>query len=156
MKKLEKVLIAGAIIGFLMALFKVPYHSVIVSVFLLPLGVIYLYLGFALFNDIPFNKIFKSESYQGVGTWRIAIAIGTGLGLSQLTTGFMFALNDYPMTRSLLSYGLVITALMLLLALIRNSREKHRFYMNTALRCSVFIILGIISLVVYAQQGQPA
>lgn len=156
MKKLEKVLIAGAIIGFLMALFKVPYHSVIVSVFLLALGVIYLYLGFALFNDIPFNKIFKSESYQGVGTWRIAIAIGTGLGLSQLTTGFMFALNDYPMTRSLLSYGLVITALMLLLALIRNSREKHRFYMNTALRCSVFIILGIISLVVYAQQGQPA
>ncbi|MEZ5019637.1 MAG: hypothetical protein R2756_05880 [Bacteroidales bacterium] len=139
-----------------MALFNVPYHSVIVSVFLLPLGVIYLYLGFALFNDIPFNKIFKSESYQGVGTWRIAIAIGTGLGLSQLTTGFMFALNDYPMTRSLLSYGLVITALMLLLALIRNSTEKHRFYMNTALRCAGFIILGIISLVVYAQQGQPA
>ncbi|MCU0458365.1 MAG: hypothetical protein MUE37_04645 [Bacteroidales bacterium] len=156
MKKLEKVLIAGAIIGFLLAVFKVPYHSVIASVFLLPLGVIYLYLGFALFNDIPFNKIFKSESYLGIGTWRIAIAIGTGLGLSQLTTGFMFAVNDFPMTWSLLNYGLVITALMLLLALIRNSREKHRFYMNIALRCAVFIILGVTFLLIYAQHGQPA
>lgn len=153
MKKLEIFLITGAIIGLLLALFKVPYHPVIVSVFMLPLGVLYLYLGFALFNDIPFNKIFKSESYQRIGKWRIALAIGAGLGLSQLTTGFMFALNDYPMTRSLLNYGLVLTALILLLALIRNIKEKHKFYANIALRCAVFIIIGTIFLLIYRQQG---
>mgnify|MGYP000873593522 FL=1 len=156
MKKLEMILIAGAIIGFVLALLNVPYHSAIVSVFLLPLGALYLYLGFALLNDIPFTKIFKPESYQGIGTGRILLAVGTGIGISQLTVGFLFTVNNYPMTRSFLGFGLVVTALMLLLALIRNSREKHRFYMNIALRCAGFIILGIISLVVYAQQGQPA
>jgi hypothetical protein len=156
MIKLEMILITGAILGLILALLQVPYHSVIVSVFLLPLAALYLYLGFALFNDIPFNKIFKSESYQGIGKWRIAIAIGAGLGLSQLTMGFMFALNSYPMTRSLLNYGVIITALFLLLALIRNTREKHRFYRNIALRCSAFIIIGVVFLMIYGQQGQPA
>ena len=35
MKKLELILIAGAIIGLLMALFNVPLHSLIISVFLI-------------------------------------------------------------------------------------------------------------------------
>lgn len=153
MKKLEMILITGAIIGLLLALFNVLYHPVIVSVFMLPLGVLYLYLGFALFNDIPFNKIFKSESYQGIGKWRIAIAIGAGLGLSQLTTGFVFALNDYPMTRSLLNYGLVIIALILLLAFIRNTQEKHNFNRHIALRCAAFIFIGVIFLLVYGQNA---
>jgi uncharacterized membrane protein len=83
----------------------------------------------------------------------LGIAIGTGIGLSQLTIGFLFAINKYPMTRSLLSFGLVITALMLLLALFRNTRDKHRFYMIISLRCSAFIIMGAIVLLLYLQQA---
>lgn len=154
MKKLELILILGVVVGLLLTLLNVPYHTAVSSIFLLTLGIIYLYLGFALFNDIQLSKIFKSESYRGVGPWRIAIAIGTGLGLSQLTTGFMLALGNYPMTRLFLSFGLVVTALMLLLTLIRNTKEKHRFNRNIALRCSVFIIIGVIFLLVHGQQGQ--
>lgn len=150
------ILIAGAIVGLLLALLSVPHHTVIVSLFLVPLGVLYLYLGFALFNNIPFSKIFKAESYRGLGPWRIALAIGTGLGLSQLTVGFAFTIGNYPMTRSFLSYGLVFTALMLLLALIRNTKEKHQFYRNIVLRCAVFIIIGIIFLLIHGQQIQTA
>jgi len=154
MKKLELILISGAVVGLMLALLNVPYHTAVSSLFLVILGIIYLYLGFALFNDIQLSKIFKSESYRGIGPWRIAIAIGTGLGLSQLTTGFMLALGNYPMTRTLLNFGLVVTALMLLLALIRNTQEKHRFYRNIALRCAVFIIIGVIFLLVHGQQVQ--
>ncbi len=156
MKKPELILIAGAIIGILMALLNVPFHSLITSVFLVVLGTVYLYLGFALFNEIPIRKIFNSESYKGLGPWRIVVAAGTGLGLSQLTLGLLFALNNYPMTRILINCGLVVTALMLLLALIRNSSERHRFYRATAIRCAAFIIVGVITLLVYSQQGQPA
>lgn len=153
MKKLEFILIAGALIGLLLSLIKVPYHSVFVSVFLLTLGTLYLYLGFALFNDIPMSKIFNSESYKGLGKWRLGIAIGTGIGLSQITIGFLFAINKYPMTRSFLSFGLIITALMLLLALIRNRCEKHSFYMIISLRCAVFIIMGAIVMLLHMQQA---
>lgn len=156
MKKLELILISGAAVGILLALLNVPYHTAISSLFLIALGIIYLYLGFALFNDIPFSKIFKSESYRGIGSWRIAIAIGTGLGLSQLTTGFMLAIGNYPMTRYFLSVGLVTTALMLLLALFRNTKEKHQFYRNITLRCALFIITGALFLLVHAQKSQTA
>lgn len=154
MKKLELILIAGALIGLVLGLLNVPYHSVITSLFLLALSTIYLYLGFALFNEIPFGKIFKPESYNGLGKWRLGIAVGTGIGLSQITIGFLFAVNKYPMTRAFLSFGLVITALMLLLALIRNRSEKHRFYMIISLRCAAFIIMGAIVLLLYVQQVQ--
>lgn len=66
--------------------------------------------------------------------------------------GFLFAINKYPMTGSFLSFGLVITALMLLLALIRNAVKKHRFYMIISLRCAAFIIMGAIVLLLYMQQ----
>lgn len=152
MKKLELILIAGALVGLLMAIFSIPLHSVFTSVFLLTLSTIYLYLGFALFNVIPLSKIFKTESYKGLGKWWLGIALGTGIGLSQLTIGFLFAVNNYPMTRSFLSFGLVITALMLLLALIRNRSEKQRFYRIIALRCAAFIIMGAIVLLLHVQQ----
>lgn len=154
MKKLEYILIAGVAVGILLALFKVSYHTAISSLFLITLSIIYLYLGFALFNDIPVSKIFRPESYIGIGSWRIAIAIGTGLGLSQLTIGFLFTIGNYPMTRSLISFSLVTTALMLLLTLIRNKKDKHQFYRNIALRCALFIITGVAFLLVHVQHSQ--
>jgi putative Mn2+ efflux pump MntP len=149
MKKLEIILIAGAAIGLLLALLNVPHHSVIVTFLFMALSFIYFYLGFALFNGIHLRKIFKAESYKGIGPWRMAIAVGTGIALSDLTVGFMLAINDYPMASSFLTFGLVLTSIMLLLASVRNATEKIQFYRNIILRCAVFIIIAIIFLLLH-------
>jgi hypothetical protein len=154
MKKLEIILIIGAVVGLLMALFDLPLNSLVVSLFFLVLALIYFYLGFALFNGIRFRDILKSESYKGLGTWRIAVAIITGIALSEITIGLMFTLLDYPMARPLLTFGLVLTSIMLLLAAVRNAKEKDRFYRNIILRCAVFIIIDVVFLLVHGQQGQ--
>lgn len=60
MKKLELILISGAVVGLLLALINIPYYTAVSALFLVTLGIIYLYLGFALFNDIQLSKIFKS------------------------------------------------------------------------------------------------
>jgi len=151
MKKLEMILIIGAVVGLLMALFDVPLSSLIVSLFFLVLALLYFYLGFALFNGIRFRDIFKAESYKGLGPWRIAVAVGTGIALSDLTVGFLFTILNYPMAESLLAFGLVLTAIMLLLAAIRNAKEKERFYRNIILRCAVFIIIGTVFLLLPEQ-----
>jgi putative Mn2+ efflux pump MntP len=151
MKKLEFILIAGAVVGLLMSLFDVPLNSLIVSLSFMTLALIYFYLGFALFNNVRFRNIFKGGSFKGLGPWRIAIAIGTGIALSDLTVGFMFTILDYPMAKSLLSFGMVLTAIMLLLAAIRNAKEKDRFYRNIILRCAVFIIIGTVFLLLPEQ-----
>jgi hypothetical protein len=156
MKKLEMILIAGAVVGLLMALFDLPLSSLIVSLFYMVLALIYFYLGFALFNGIRFRNILKPESYKGLGTWRIAVAIGTGIALSDLTVGFMFTILDYPMAMTLLTFGLVLTAIMLLLASVRNAKEKDRFYRNIILRCAAFIIIDVVFLLLHGHLGQTA
>jgi len=110
------------------------------------LSCLYYILGFALFNNIPARKIFKADSYKGIGTLRILIAIGTGIPLSILTIGFMFSILSYPMAKTLLVVGIVLMAIIITLALIRNAQEKNQFYRNITLRCLVFLIIAVILL----------
>ncbi len=146
MKKLELILIIGAVVGLVMALFKIPLDSLVVSVFFITLSCLYFYLGFALFNGIRFGDIFKNDSYKGIGVWRIMTAIGTGMAISWLTIGFMFSILNYPMAGTFLIAGIVFAAIMIILALIRNVRDKNKFYRNIILRCLVFLIIGVIFL----------
>jgi len=146
MKKLEMILIIGAIIGILMALFNIPLDSLIVSVFFITLSSLYFYLGFALLNNIPLRKIFKADSYKGIGPWKILIAIGTGLTLSILTIGFMFSVLKYPMAMTFLVVGIVLAAIIIILAMIKNVQEKDQFYRNIILRSIAFLIIAVVFL----------
>jgi len=143
MKKLEMILIIGAVVGLLMSLFDIPLNSLIVSVFFVALGLLFFYFGFALFNGIRLRNIFKAGSFKGVGPWKIAIAIGTGIALSNLTIGFMFSILSYPMAETLLAFGIVLAAIMIILALIKNARDKNPFYRNIIMRCLVFLIIAV-------------
>lgn len=151
MKKFEIILIIGAVIGFLMVLFNIPLNSVVVSLFFVVLGLLYFYLGFALFNGIRLRNIFKADSYNGLGTWRILLAVGTGMALSELTIGFMFTILNYPMAKSLIIFGIVLTVIMIILALIRNTKEKNQFYRYIILRCLVFVIIAVVLLLIPGQ-----
>jgi putative Mn2+ efflux pump MntP len=149
MKKIEFILIIGAIVGLLLALFNIPLDSLIVSVFFITLGCLYFYLGFALLNNIPLRKIFKADSYKGLGIWRILIAIGTGLALSMLTIGFMCSILSYPMAKTFLAVGIVLTAIIIILAMIKNAKGKDQFYRNIILRSFVFLIIAVIFLLLH-------
>lgn len=144
------ILIAGAVVGLLMTLFDIPLNTLIVSLFFLVLALLYIYLGFALFNNVGFRNIFKAESFKGLGPWRIAIAIGTGVALSTLTVGFMFSILGYPMADTILIYGIVLAVIMIILALIINGRDNNTFYRNIILRCVIFLIIAVVFLLLPA------
>ena len=148
MKKLEIILIAGALVGLLMSVFNVPLYTLIVSVFFIALGLLYFYLGFALLNRIRLRNIFKADSYTGIEPWRIAIAIGTGIALSNLTIGFMCSILIYPMAEIFLTSGIMIAAIMIILSLIKGARDKNAFYRNIILRCLVFIAIAVAFLMI--------
>lgn len=116
----------------------------------LVLGLLYFYLGFALFNDIPFRKILVAESYKGIGVWRLATAIGAGFALSTLSVGFMFTILSYPMARTLLTYGSGLVVIILILALVMNIRKKNNFYRSILLRC---LAGGILALALLLSPG---
>lgn len=144
------ILIAGAVVGLLMTLFDIPLNTLIVSLFFLVLALLYIYLGFALFNNVGFRNIFKAESFKGLGPWRIALAIGTGVALSTLTVGFMFSILGYPMADTILIYGIVLAVIMIILALIIYGRDNNTFYRNIILRCVIFLIIAVVFLLLPA------
>jgi putative Mn2+ efflux pump MntP len=146
MKKFEIILIIGAIISLLLALFNIPFDSLIVSVFFITLGCLYFYQGFALFNGIRLRNIFKADSYKGLGTWRILTAIGTGIALSILTIGFMFFILSYPMAETFLIVGTVLAVIMIIMAMIKNALGKNLFYRDIILRCLIFLIIAVVFL----------
>lgn len=156
MKKLEIILIIGAIIGLLLALFNTPFDSLIVSVFFTTLGCLYFYLGFALLNNIALQKIFKADSYKGIGPWKILIAIGTGLSLSILIIGFMFSILNYPMAKTFLVAGIVLVAIIIILALIKNAQEKDQFYRSIMLRSIAFLIIAVVFLLLPGHIFNPS
>jgi len=140
------ILVIGAVIGLFLALFNTPLDSLIVSVFFITLSCLYFILGFALFNNISLWKIFNAVSYQGLALWSILIATGTGITLSILTIGLMFTILSYPMAKTLLVVGIVLGAIIIILAQIKNAQEKNQFYRNITLRCLVFLIIAVIFL----------
>jgi hypothetical protein len=151
MKKLEIILMVGASTGLLLALLNVPLSSLIVSIFYVVLGLLYFYLGFALLNGIRFRDILKVDSYRGIGPWRIAIAIGSGIALSNLTIGFMCSILTYPMAEIFLTYGIAIAAIMIILSLIKGARDKNVFYRTIIVRCLVFIAIAVAFLLIPEQ-----
>jgi uncharacterized membrane protein len=110
------------------------------------LGCLYFYFGFALFNSIRLRNIFKADSYKGIGTWKILTAIGTGITLSILTIGIMFFILNYPMAQTFLVVGIVLAAIIIILALIKNAMGKDQFYRNIILRSFVFLIIAVVFL----------
>ena len=146
MKRLELILLIGAAIGLLMAIFNIPLDSLISSVFFITLSCLYFCFGFALLNNIPFRKIFIPDSYKGLGIWRILIAIGTGLAFSVLTIGIMCSVLSYPMAKTFLAVGIVLAVIFIILALIKNAQQKDNFYRNVILRSFAFMIIAIIFL----------
>ena len=146
MKRLELILLTGTILSLILAFLNTPLDSLIGSVFFITLSCLYFCLGFALFNNIPFRKIFIPDSYKGIGSSRILIAIGTGLAFSVLTIGIMCSVLSYPMAKTFLAVGIALAVIIIILALIKNAQEKDNFYRNIILRSFIFIIIAIIFL----------
>ncbi len=58
----------------------------------------------------------------------------------------MFTILSYPMAKTLLIVGIVLAAILIILALIKNAQEKNQFYRNITLRSLVFLIIAVIFL----------
>lgn len=147
MKKLERILILIAAFGLMFKLLNFPLSGLLLFISLMILGSLYFYLGFALFNNIQLKHAFKSESYKEIKTIQVVLSVCFGLGLSILTIGILFTLQNYPMQRIFISVGIITTALFLLLNLI-VSRAELKTQNGKVLRAAVFIIIGVILLII--------
>ena len=146
MKKAEKIFGVLAVIGLVMKFTLIPGHGLILVVSLCFLSMLYFFLGFALFNDIPLKRIFKRESYQAISPARLIGTIGLGFSFSEITFGMLFKIQHYPGSATQLVGGLFFTIIILIVALIRFGKNKSDFYKNIFTRILIVGGFGLITL----------
>lgn len=147
MKKTELILIGLAVLALVMKFFHLPGSGILTVLTLSSISVIYMYLGFALFNKIRFRKIFKKESYKGISTKRIIGGIGTGLALSFSAIGILFKFQSWPGASMQLSIGLFGLGIVTIISLIKIKKSTDNYYTNILKRVAFF---GAICIFLFA------
>ena len=144
MKKLEVIFATIILVGLIFKILFLPFASMFV-ISCTALSALYMYFGFALFNNIPFKRLFKKEPYnedisEKTGI-RIGFAIAIGFALSLLLIGILFNIQRWPMSRIMLIQGFTFLVLFSIFGLVRYIQTKSKFYKRIFIR--VIIIGGI-------------
>lgn len=124
----------------------IPGHSLLILFPLCFLSLLYFFLGFAIFNDIPLKNIFKRESYQAISPAKLIGTIGLGFSFSEITFGILFKMMNYQGSTTQLVGGLFFVIIILIVALLQYRKNKSNFYKNIFLRILIIGGLGLITL----------
>jgi len=110
MRKIEIILGIAAIIAIFLKQSGITTNN---SVILVPIGLLaylYLFFGFALFNDIRFRTIFKKQAYKNSNVGKTILGIALGASLFILLTGILFKQFAWKNADPQLTIGLLLTA----------------------------------------------
>jgi hypothetical protein len=148
MKKAELILVLLTILAIILDLFQVPAAAPLTVVLLSSLATLYMYLGFALFNDIRLRNIFRKESYKAVRKERILGAIGAGFVLSLTIIGLLFKIQIWPGGKFNLIVGLTGLLIVSVVALSKYAKNRSPYYQRILLRVALFGSLGLAMLLI--------
>lgn len=144
MRKYEIIIGSLSILALGLNLLLIPSGGILTVLTLSILSIIYVFLGFALFNDIRLRNIFKKESYTSVSGLRILGAVGAGWALSATINGLMFKFQSWPGADSNLGVGLVGLLIVTIIGTIKYSKNKSEYYTRIFMRIAIFGGLGLI------------
>ena len=144
MRNAEKILGLTFLAGLIMKFTFIHGAGIVITVSILSISIMYYFLGFALFNQIPLRAIFKKDSYKGKSSRRIIGAIGAGLAISMICNGVLLKIQDWPSGLSSLGLGLVLTSIVLVIAIVKFFKTRSNYYILIFKRITVIGILGLI------------
>ena len=151
MKILEKVLAALVLLSIIMKLSHLQGAGILFVVSVGLLADVYLLLGFALFNDISFKKIFKKKSYEGLSILRIIGSVAAGYAFAVALIGILFKIQHYPGANLMLIVGFIFTMLAVIISVIKYISKGSNFYIGILKRAIILFALSIF-LFLYARQ----
>lgn len=147
MKKLELILAILIVVSALAKFFLIQISDYGILFGCTLLAMIYFYLGFALFNNIGFRKIFKKDSYVNINAGRIIGAIGSGVALSIVIIGIQFKLLTLAGSIEMLLIGTTSLAVIMLIAggiYLFKYKGKSDFYRGIFIRAIPVFVIGLV------------
>jgi len=148
MKKTEIIVAGIAILAIIMKFTHLPGAGILLVLSLGVLSMLYMYLGFAFFNNIKFKEIFKKKSYVDTNKKRLIGAIGTGFTLSMAVVGILFKIQLYPGAETQLMVGIGGLIIVSIISIIKMLKKSEKFYKSILIRVVIFgaICVFFISL----------
>jgi len=146
MKKFEKIIGFVLLIGLIFKLLLISGGSFFLAISLMFLAFLYFFLGFALFNQIPLKKIFKKESFTGINTIKVILAIGFGIGLSNTCVGILYKIQHWTGARILIISGITVIIIILIIGLISINKTKGPFIRGIIKRSIIIGGFGFLLL----------
>lgn len=150
MKKLERIALLIAIIGFALRLLDIPGGGGLIVISLLPLMITYFLLGFAFLSSDQFKNVFSKDKAKKPSTKRIFYGIGMGFMLSAGISGFMYKTMLWSGAEAQMHalIGLIFTSLALVLNLLFYWRKPSPFLKGSLLRSAiVFVLIAVAYLI---------
>lgn len=147
MKKIEKITVIVATIGLVLSFFRLPGSSIMITLSFSLLAMLYMYLSFAFFNEIPLKSIFKKQSYKGINKRRLIGAVLVGFALSITVVGLLFAFMAWPGVSTTLLPGLVGLLIAVVVVLIKYQKTRANFYTKIIKRMVILGGLGLLFVV---------
>jgi hypothetical protein len=148
MRKAEIILVITIVAGIAGNLFWIEYSNEIFMIGCSLLATMYFYLGFALFNEVPFRQIFKKASYKDISSGRIIGSIGLGIVFSIIIIGFQFKFLLLPGSHEMLIIGneflTVVTIVAAFMFFIRH-KGKSEFYPRNFKRMIPILCIGLFT-----------
>lgn len=144
MKKAELTLTVLFVVALLINLMDVPGGAILTILSLTALSMLYFYLSFLLFNDVPLSAITKKDAYQHTTRKRIIGSILTGMAIGILLMGILFMVERWPGAAVMTTYGLALLFVAGVVALIQYSQGKSPFYLGVLKRVVPYLVLGVI------------
>lgn len=148
MKKFEKNLLIVTFIITLLSIFNVLFTSQLAFILFALLSFTYMFFSFAIFNNIKFKGIFKSESYNEVGKLRLVATVLLGLVIGPVLLGYLFfflALKNMKNNWEVNIYTLIIISIF---CFYKYNKTKSTFHLKILKRTFLFSIIGIFYLFV--------
>ncbi|MGB3182073.1 MAG: hypothetical protein WBB45_11820 [Cyclobacteriaceae bacterium] len=144
MRKLEIVLAAALVLGFIMKLLHLQGANMTVGIAGSLLAILYFVFTFALVNGIRARNIFKNSSYRHTNIKRIIGAIGLGFALSSIVIGLLFRIMLWSGATYQLLASLIVLAIVTLVAGIFYFRSRVPYYHRIFIRAGIYGVAGLV------------
>lgn len=145
MKRFEIVLIVLIVLGFILNISGVAGGALVISLSIFTLSAFYFLCSYFLFSNIGLRDAFKSSTFKSLSILRIigAFFCGAFLGLGLL--GLLFKWQFWPGASFMLLVALVNISVILIISIIKFTKQKSIFYKNLLKRAVVMFVLGIVA-----------
>ena len=146
MKKAEIIFMTIGVVATFLYLFAIPGMAFMAMASLASLLAIYFYFGFALFNEIRLGKIFWRKNYKQKTRNRLLGGVAAGWAISLLLLGVYFKFLSWPNSNFNLILGIIAVSVVLIISLIKYSKNKSDYFLKIIQRCVFYLIFGVIVL----------